>query len=73
MYATYRVKQMLISRSQLQPVMNAAAAGGKRIATLAKVHPMTNVNQLMRVKRRRKETDDDKDNVCCFDHCVSLL
>lgn len=27
------VKQMLMRRSQLQPVMNAAAAGGKRIAT----------------------------------------
>jgi len=27
------VRQMLIKRSQLQPVINAAAAGGKRIAT----------------------------------------
>jgi len=26
------VRQMLIKRSQLQPVINAAAAGGKRIA-----------------------------------------
>jgi hypothetical protein len=30
---THIVRQMLISRSQLQPVMNPAAAGGKRIAT----------------------------------------
>ena len=28
------VKRMLIKRSQLQPVRKAAAAGGKRIATL---------------------------------------
>jgi len=27
------VRQMLIKRSQLQPVIKAAAAGGKRIAT----------------------------------------
>ena len=30
---THMVRQMLMSRSQLQPVMNAAAAGGKRMAT----------------------------------------
>ena len=29
----YIVKHMLMSRSQLQPVMNAAAAGGNRMAT----------------------------------------
>ena len=29
----YIVKRMLIRRSQLHPVMNAAAAGGNRIAT----------------------------------------
>jgi hypothetical protein len=28
----YMVRQMLIRRSQLQPVTNAAAAGGKRMA-----------------------------------------
>lgn len=31
------VRQMLIKRSQLQPVINAAAAGGKRIATCGDV------------------------------------
>ena len=29
---TYIVKQMLMSKSQLQPVIMAAAAGGKRMA-----------------------------------------
>ena len=29
----YIVKRMLMSKSQLQPVMKAAAAGGKMIAT----------------------------------------
>jgi hypothetical protein len=32
-WVTYIVKQMLMSRSQLQPVMNPAAAGGNKIAT----------------------------------------
>lgn len=31
--ASYIVKAMLMRRSQLQPVINAAAAGGKMIAT----------------------------------------
>jgi hypothetical protein len=31
--ATHIVKQILMSRSQLHPVMNPAAAGGNRIAT----------------------------------------
>jgi hypothetical protein len=30
---SYMVRQMLIRRSQLQPVMNATAAGGKKMAT----------------------------------------
>jgi hypothetical protein len=36
----YSVRQMLIRRSQLQPVTIAAAAGGKRIATC---EPFTNL------------------------------
>lgn len=33
MIAAHIVKAMLMRRSQLQPVINAAAAGGKMIAT----------------------------------------
>jgi hypothetical protein len=35
--SAHHVKQMLINRSQLQPVMKPAAAGGNKIATCASI------------------------------------
>ena len=37
-WCTYIVNKILMRRSQLQPVMKAAAAGGKRIATCVEYH-----------------------------------
>lgn len=60
---THRVSRMLMRRSQLQPVMNAAAAGGKRIATCA---------MWMRVSSHAfletGATHDDEEDVRASDH-----
>ena len=57
---THIVKQMLMSKSQLHPVINAAAAGGKIMATYSTLASAST--------QRSSITDEDKDNVRRFDH-----
>jgi hypothetical protein len=53
----YMVRQMLIRRSQLQPVTNAAAAGGKRMATCGDKLGLSTVIGLQRARAHDDEAD----------------
>lgn len=64
----YIVKQMLMSKSQLHPVMNPAAAGGNKIATCITVSQIvTRTFQNTRLLTMMRTTSDDLTIVsgCC--------
>lgn len=66
---TYAVKHMLMRRSQLHPVMKAAAAGGNRMATYGAAMRLlissTHQNEIM-IRTMMRRTSEPRTGMMCY-------